>query len=251
MKPAAARLPAIIVPIVAIVLTACTGVARANDRPFQFARTAVLEDDENVWSVESWVQRYGGVRGLSLESEYTFGGGTSLQFELTRFVDRHDERTGHEAELEFKQLFNNIARDGYGWGVSVRLSAERTLAKTDENTHENTRERGGTVPTFGVQLPFSIALGDGGGYLHLDVGVGKTRDERRAWSSGIGIERELLKRTTFFAELAREGDMKFAQIGARHWLRRDRFAIDFSVQQQRVDGRRDAGFILGLGWYDL
>jgi len=251
MKPAAARLSAIIVPIVAIVLTACTGVARANDRPFQFARTAVLEDDENVWSVESWVQRYGGVRGLSLEPEYTFGGGTSLQFELTRFVDRRDEQTGHEAELEFKQLFNNIARDGYGWGVSVRLSAERTLAKTDESTHENARERGGTVPTFGVQLPFSIALGDSGGYLHLDVGVGKTRDERRAWSSGIGIERELLKRTTFFAELARDGDMKFAQIGARHWLRRDRFAIDFSVQQQRVDGRRDSGFILGLGWYDL
>ena len=217
--------------------------AWANDRPFQFARTAVLEDDENVWSFESWVQRYGGVRAFSVEPEYTFSGGMSLQFELTRTVDRRDDQTGHELELEFKQVFNNIARDGYGWGISVRASAERTQENVDDGL--------GTVPAMSVQLPLSIALGEGGGYLHLNVGVGKARHERRAWSSGVGIERELLKRTTFFAELARDGDTRFAQIGVRHWLRRDRFALDFSLQQQRGDGRRDSGFIVGLGWYDL
>jgi len=101
-------------------LLLAAGPARANDRPFQVARTAVLEDDEHVWSIESWVQRLGGVRSASLEPEYTFESGTSVQFELTRQLDRHDSETGHEAEIEFKQIFNNVARDGWGWGVSAR-----------------------------------------------------------------------------------------------------------------------------------
>lgn len=212
--------------------------AWANDRPFQFARTAVLEDDEQVWSFESWVQRLGSVRGLSIEPEYTFEAGTSVQFELTRFIDRRGAETGHEAEVEFKQVFNNVARDGWGWGVSATLAVERT--------REN-----GSVPSVGIKLPLSIALGEGGGFLHLNAGIGKARDARRTWSGAAGIERELFKRTVFFAELAREGQSTFAQIGVRHWLRRDKLAIDLSLQQQRADGSRASGFIVGLGWYDL
>jgi hypothetical protein len=96
----------------------------------------------------------------------------------------------------------------------------------------------------------SIALGDGGGFLHLNVGIGKARDARRTWSGGLAVEREVFKRTLLFAELAREGEATFMQLGLRHWLRRDKLAIDFSVQQQRADGRA-SGFIVGLGWYDL
>ena len=216
-----------------------TPAAWANDRPFQVARTAVLEDDEYVWSFESWAQRLGSVRGLSIEPEYTFGPGTSVQFELTRLVDRGGSETGHEAEVEFKQLFNNVARDGWGWGLSATLAAERT------------HNSDGTIPSVGIRLPVSIALGDGGGFLHLNAGISKARDSRRAWMGGIGIERELFKRTLFFAELAREGEVTFMQVGARHWLRRDKLAIDFSLQQQRADGGRASGFIIGLGWYDL
>ena len=212
--------------------------AWANDRPFQVARTAVLEDDEHVWSFESWVQRLGSVRGLSIEPEYTFEAGTSVQFELTRFIDRRGSETGHEAEVEFKQLFNNIARDGWGWGVSATLATERT--------HEN-----GSVPSIGIKVPLSIQLGDGGGLLHFNAGISKARDSRRTWTGAAGIERELFKRTVFFAELARDDGQTFAQVGARHWLRRDKLAIDFSLQQRRADGSRASGFIIGLGWYDL
>jgi len=216
-----------------------TPPASANDRPFQIARTAVLEDDEHVWSFESWAQRLGDVRGLSVEPEYTFAAGTSVQFELSRFVDRRDSETGHEAEVEFKQLFNNVARDGWGWGLSATLAAGRN------------GDSGGTVPSVGIKLPVSIALGDGGGFLHFNVGIGKARDARRAWTGAAGIERELFKRTLVFAEVAREGEVTFMQVGARHWLRRDRLAIDFSLQQQRADGGRASGFVIGLGWYDL
>ena len=213
--------------------------AWSNDRPFQVARTAVLEDDEHVWSFESWGQRLGSVRGLSIEPEYTFNAGTSLQFELSRFIDRRGAETGHEAEVEFKQVFNNIARDGWGWGLSAKLGAERT------------HESDGTVPSLGAKLPVSIALGEGGGFLHLNIGIDKVRDARRTWMAAAGIERELMKRTLFFAEIARDAGATFAQAGARHWLKRDKLAIDFSLQQRRADGSRSSGFIIGLGWYDL
>jgi mxaL protein len=213
--------------------------AWANDRPFQVARTAVLEDEEQVWSFESWLQRLGSVRGFSIEPEYTFEPGTSVQFELSRFIDRRGGDTGHAAEVEFKQLFNNVAQDGWAWGMSATLGVDRT------------RDSGGSIPAVAIKLPLSVALGAGGGFLHLNAGIGKTRGARRAWTGAAAIERELLRRTVFFAELAREGELTFAQIGARHWLRRDKLAIDFSLQQQRTDGKRTSGFIVGLGWYDL
>lgn len=220
-------------------LSAMAPVARANDRPFQVARTAVLEDDEQVWSIESWAQRLGSVRGFSIEPEYTFSAGTSVQFELTRLTDRHGDGSGHEGEVEFKQIFNNVARDGYGWGVSARLSAERT------------RESERTVPSVGLKIPLSIALGDDGGFLHLNAGLSKERDARRTWDAAAGIERELFRRTIVFAEVAREGGATYGEVGARHWLRRDKLAIDIALQQQRSDGVRSAGVIIGLGWYDL
>jgi len=139
-------------------------------------------------------------------------------------------------------VFNNVARDGWGWGLSATLGVERTRRDDGNNR---------SVPSIGIKVPLSIALGDSGGFLHLNAGIGKTRDERRVWTGAVGVERELFKRTLFFAELAREGDTTFAQIGARHWLRRDKLAIDFSLQQQRADGGRASGFVIGLGWYDL
>lgn len=211
--------------IVTLLAAAAPPLAWGNDRPFQMARTAVLEDDENVWSFESWAQRFGSVRGLSVEPEYTFEAGTSAQVELSRFSDRAGSETGHEAEVEFKQLFNNVARDGWGWGISAAFG----VAHTREN---------GTVRSLGLKLPLSIALGEGGGYLHLNAGLTKASDARRSWTAGAGVEREVFKRTMLFGELVREGGETFAQIGARHWLRRDKLAVDVSLQRRRTAEQR-------------
>jgi len=179
------------------------------------------------------------VRGLSFEPEYTFSAGTSVQMELTRLVDRSGAETGHEGEVEFKHIFNNIARDGWGYGVSAAFGAARA-------------QDSDTVRSVSFKLPVSLALGEGWGYLHLNAGVDKESGSRRTWSTSAAIEHEVYKRTTAFAELAREGDLSFGQIGVRHWLRRDRLAIDFSLQQHRgSEGERASGFILGVGWYDL
>jgi len=227
--------------LVALLLTGA-GPAKANDRPYQVARTAVLEDDEYSWSLESWGQRFGSVRGFSFEPEYTFSAGTSVQMELSRYVDRHGAQTGHEAEVEFKHLFNNIARDGYGWGLSLALNTSRS---TDEG-----RRNG-----IGVKAPLSIAIGDSAGTLHLNAGLNKVQRSAREWVSAMVYERELFRRTTGYVELAREGDSRYAQLGVRHWLKKEKLALDFSLQQHRSrsdDGtQRASGFILGLGWYEL
>ena len=223
-------------------LLAATGAAQANDRPFQVARTALMEDDENTWSFESWVQRFGRVRGFSVEPEYTFTDGRSVQVELSRYADRDGGQTGHEAEVEFKQRFNNIGRDGYGWGLSLALNTSRSR---DEG-HRN---------GMGLKLPVSVALGETGGLLHLNAGLNKESGSRRQWVTAVAYEHELFRRTTGFVELAREGDSGFAQLGVRHWLKKEKLALDFALQQHRSRGddgtRRANGFILGVGWYDL
>ncbi len=224
-------------------LLVCCGLllaisAQANDRPFQIARSAVMEDDQQVGSFESWAERRGSVRGLSVEPEYTFSDGYSLQFQLSRYVDTRGEQTGHETELEFKKVFNHIGRDGYGVALSASLGAERS------------RESGASR-SLSLKLPISVMLAEGGPTLHLNPGLSKASASRRAWTSAIAIEHGVYKRTTAFAELAHEGPLRFAQIGARHWLRKDRLAIDIAWQQQRGSDGRASGLIVGLGWYDL
>jgi len=180
---------------------------------------------------------YGSVRGVSIEPEYNFGAGRSVQVELGRFVDRNGEQTGQEGEVEFKQLFNYIGSDGWAWGVSAAAGVERTQAE-------------GTVRHLNVKLPVSIALG-AHGYLHLNPGLALTSGSRRAFNQSAAIEKRLFERTMAFAEFARERELRFGQIGARYWLKREKLALDFALQQQRIEGRRSSGFILGLGAYDF
>jgi hypothetical protein len=225
--------------ILALVLALFAGSAQANDRPFQVARTAVMEDDEQAWAFESWAEQRGRLRGLTVEPEYSFRAGTSLQLQLSRFVDRDAVQTGRETELEFKHIFNHIGRDGWGLGISGALGWERSAGEAN-------------VRSVGLKLPLSINLGAGYATLHLSPGLSKSSDSRRSWTRAVAIEREVFKRTTAFAELAQEGTLRLAQIGARHWLRRDKLAFDIAWQQQQRAGEpRSAGLTLGLGWYDL
>ena len=226
---------------VALLACACA-TTLANDRPFQIARTAVMEDDELVGSFESWVERRGKLLSLSVEPEYIFSGGTSLQLQLTRSLDRNPDRpgelTGHELEVEFKHIFNHIGRDGWGLAVSGALGAERSTGD-------------GTVRTLSLKLPLSINLGEGYATVHLNPGLAKSSGSRRVWTRAVAIEREVFKRSTAFAELAHEGDLRLAQVGARHWLRRDKLAIDLAWQLQRKPDGQTHSVVIGLGWYDL
>ena len=229
----------------AAALAACSLGAAANDRPFESARTAVAEDDVQVWSFESWARRIGPLRSVSVEPEYVFDDENSVQVELTRNVDRHGEETGHEAEIEYKHLFSRLARDGWAWGFSAGLGAERS------------RDTPRTVKALTLRLPVTLDLGqltggDGGEtLLHLSPGVHKASNARRAWTPAVGAQQLLGRRSLLFAELARQGDERLAQLGLRQWLRREKLGLDIAWQQRRHEGGRSSGWVIGLGWYDF
>ncbi len=219
--------------------------ALANDRPYDQLRTAVAEDDDQVWSFESWVQKLGSVRSFSVEPEYTFDPANSLQMELTRHVDRQGTDTGHAAEVEYKHLFNRLSREGWGAGVSLSVGAER-LRSSDL-----------TVKTLAFKLPISLDLGQltsgqsTGTLMHLNVGLHKANSEPRQWDRAVGLEQALFKRSVLFAELAMQGDERSGQIGLRHWVKREKLVLDIAWQQRRIATERSAGWIAGIGWYDL
>lgn len=231
----------------------CSLATQANDRPFQVVRTAVMEDDDEVFGLDVWAQRRGGLRGFSVEPEYAFSPATSVQVELTRWVDRRGgDRSGHEAEIEFKHLFNHIARDGWGSGISLGVGRERSADEGGRNSAV-------------LRLPVSVALhpliGRGSAtYLHLNLGLARTQGERRQFTQALAAEHAFSRHATAFVEWTHQGSgQHYAQAGVRHWLKREKLSFDVAWQQHRgtgVDGadspvRRASGLIVGFGWYDL
>jgi hypothetical protein len=216
------------------------GHAAANDRPYLATSSAAAEeDDDGVWSVESWGIRSGPVRSIHVAPEYAFNPTTSLQLELGRARDREAGTSVSLAELEFKHLFNHIARDGYGWGMVASVGAAKPGGASWKRDQ------------WGLKLPFSLALWEGDGSLHLNAGITKPRDDRREWLGSVALEREVFKRTMLFAEVARDGEATLLHAGVRHWIRREKLALDFSLHRVRADGARESGAAIGIGWYDL
>jgi hypothetical protein len=197
------------------------------------------EDDDGVWAVESWWQRTRSQQGLSVAAEYAFNPTTSIQLERSRVQDRASGDKAHSVELELKHLFNRIGREGWGWGINLAVAA----ATLDE--------AGWRTQRLSVKLPYTQALRGGDAMLHVNVGLQKQRDERREWVASTAFEHKLGTRTTLFVELGREDRSTLVHGGVRHWLKRDKFAVDFSVQQSRNAESKERGVVIGLGWYDL
>ncbi len=224
--------------VLALALASIAG--HAADRPYVFANSGAAEEDEDqVWSVENWYRVAGRQKSLTVAPEYAFSPDDSLQAEFRRVVDR-DAGNGHEIELEFKHLFNRIARDGWGWGVVLALDMERP--------------EGGpwTRAATSLSLPLTVQLDEeSNSLLHLNLGVAKPKDDRRVFTGVIAAEREVWRRTSLFAEIAREREGRLLHAGVRHWIKRERLAVDVAWQRVRYDELRGSGIVLGLAWYDL
>ncbi len=217
-----------------------TQAALAADRPFlATASAAAEEDDDKVWSLESSLMRRGALRSLSLAPEYAFEPTLSVQLELTSSRDRDARESEQEVELEFKYLFNHIARDGYGVGMVAALGWDKAGGA------------GWRRGNASLNLPFTWALADIGAALHVNGGVEKARGERRAWTRSAAIEGEVARRTTLFAEFARNGGERLANAGVRYWFQREKLAFDLSWQRARSADGRASGLVIGLGFYDL
>ena len=61
----------------------------------------------------------------------------------------------------------------------------------------------------------------------------------------IAAEREVWRRTSLFAEAARDREGRLLHAGVRHWIKRERLAVD-GRQRVRSDELRGSGIVLGL-----
>ncbi len=214
--------------------------ARAADRPYIVANSgAAEEDEEQVWSVENWTRVAGRQKSFTVAPEYAFNPDNSLQAEFRRVVDR-DNGNGHEIEVEFKHLFNRIARDGWGWGVVLSLDFARPEAGPWSRTAAS------------LSVPLTVQLGEAETSLvHVNVGLAKPREDRRIVTGVLAGMHEVWRRVSLFAEIARDADGNTRQLGVRHWIKRERLALDVAWQRVRSDELKGSGVVLGLAWYDL
>ena len=223
-----------------VALVLATPFTLADDRPFLQTSNAVVEDDdEGNWALESWWSRVGSRQVFNLAPEYAFTPFTNLQFKSFASRDRDSGDRSRGIETEFKHLFNHIGRDDFGWGVHVSLAVGRD---NDSAVREQSiaAKLIGTLPSL-----------EGDAKLHANAGLAKVRNERREWIGSIAFEHKLPWRTTAFIELGREDRETLVHTGVRHWIRRDKLAVDFSFQQQRASGDKTNGLVIGVGWYDL
>ena len=214
--------------------------AVADDRPFlQTSNAGAEDDDEGNWALESWWARVGSRRVFNLAPEYAFTPFTNLQFKSFTSRDRDSGDRSRGVETEFKHLFNHIGRDDFGWGVHVSLAVGR-------DNDSSMREQ-----SFAAKLIGTLLLLEGDAKWHVNAGMGKVRGEPREWIGSIAFEHKLPWRTTAFIELGREDRESLVHTGMRHWIKRDKLAVDFSFQQQRARGDKINGLVIGVGWYDL
>ncbi|MEO6408119.1 MAG: hypothetical protein ABIO45_05130 [Burkholderiaceae bacterium] len=225
---------------IAIAISLFVGPARAADRPFLLTSSAAAEeDDDNVWAIESWWQRAGSQRTFSIAPEYAFSPTDSVQFEFSRSRDRAAGDRSHGLEVEFKHLFNRIGRDGFGWGLDLSLAAGSANGS------------GWHAEGLALKLPWTLAIGESGAQLHANAGIAKARGARREFVASAAYEHPLPGRVTGFVEIGRADRQTLLHGGIRHWLKREKLALDISVQRIRAGSDSASGVVIGIGWYDL
>ncbi|MBL8325827.1 MAG: hypothetical protein JNJ89_12820 [Rubrivivax sp.] len=227
--------------VLAWALLAMVAAAHA-DRPFVATTSAAAEeDDDRVWSLSSWAQRDKRLGALGVSAEYAFEPRLSTEFAFVRSRPRMPgAETSLEAEGEVKWLYNNIARDGWGVGVSLGLGASKD---------GDAAWRGGS---WQVVVPFSWQFNEAGGLVHLNAGLAKERGERRESLASAAVEWPIAPRVSLFAEWAKGGDERLEHTGARWWVKREHYAVDFSLLRRRPEGgAATTGWVLGFSVYDL
>jgi hypothetical protein len=225
---------------VVIVLGAHGAPTRAGDRPFLATSSAAAEeDDDAVWSVQTTWQRRGSVHGATAALEYAFDPTNSVQIEYSLDRDRSAGSTSQAIELEYKHLFNHIARDGYGLGFVLSAQSDRAAGE------------GWRHGAWGLVLPATWQWSGPTNLLHVNLGIFRNGNSMIERLRAIAIEHEVAKRTTLFAEAATQGPERLLHAGVRYWVTRERFAIDLSVQRAVSDGDIQRGLVVGLNWFDL
>ena len=223
-------------------VTAPVPAPAQEDRPFLATVSAAAEeDDDQVWSGSAWTQRDKRLGKSGVNVECAFEPRLSLQFELSRARPRvAGGESSLEAEAELKWLYNNIARDGWGIGLSMTAGAAKE------------GDAGWRAGNWQLVVPFSWQWSPAGGLLHLNAGLARELGQKRETLASAGVEVPLARSLVGFAELARSGEERLTHAGVRWWLKRERYALDLSTYRRRPElGGATTGWVLNFNLYDL
>lgn len=232
------------IPWLMVLALSASGAAWA-DRPFLATDTAMLEDDdEEVWSFDGWLEAGGkGDQGWNLAAEYainpnhsvSFGTGTSrLKIEGVKSYER-------EFDIGTTWLLVDIARQGFGLGVSAEAEFARDDGRTDY---------------AGLHLGLPVSWRNDSGMLraHANLGWSKPRHDEGFATWSLAGEYELNPHNVVFLEVAgdrSEEDGKLFHGGLRHWLRPGKFALDATVGERRSEGLKVPFVTIGLSIFDV
>jgi hypothetical protein len=235
--------------LAAALLCLVAAAALASDRPYLAATNAVAdEDDDNVIALESWIEsarRYGEFR---FEPEYNFDPRNAVRFELSIARDRRFEPVvrSRSVEVEFKHLVTDLARSGFGSGVIVGVDWDERRGVPDASEDKARRSWALGVAGLLTLRPTPDTL------FHINLGAIKetAATTRARWA--LALEHEVVLRTTLFAEAgARAGEQRLLHGGVRHWVKRDRFAVDLTVGCRRGEPASSTFITLGIALQDI
>lgn len=234
--------------LAAVLFSFVAAAALASDRPYLAATNAVAdEDDDNVAALETWFEfsrRFGEFR---FEPEYNFDPRNAMRVELGVARDgRFDPAVRTRgAEVEYKHLFTDIARSGYGSGIIAAIDwADRSGGEEVERDHVHAWSIGVAGLTTLRPTPDTL--------LHFNLGAVKETAETLHARWALAVEHEIVRRTTLFAEAgASTGEQRLVHGGVRHWIKRDRFAVDLTIGRRRGDPAGSTFVTLGIALQDF
>jgi hypothetical protein len=230
---------------------ACSVVttALASDRPYLAATSAVAEeDDDRVAALESWIESSRRFLEFRFEPEYNFDPRNAVRVELGIARDRRFDPAirSRGVEVEYKHLFTDLARSGYGSGFIIGVDWDDR-----SGAGEGAEDQGGSKWSLGAAglatlRPTPDTL------VHFNLGGVKAAGDAARTRWAVAVEHEVVRRTTLFVEAgAIAGDQRLVHGGVRHWVKRDRFAIDLTVGRRRGDPANSTFVTIGIALQDI
>jgi len=217
--------------------------ALASDRPYLAATNAVADDDDdNVAALETWLEWSRRLREFRFEPEYNFDPRNAVRIELGTKNDRRVEPAlrSSSVEVEVKHLFTDLARSGFGSGLIVGVDWDnRSLERQSSSWALGAAGLLTLRPT-----PDTL--------VHFNLGAVKETAEgvRTRWA--IAAEHEIVRRTTLFAEAGgTAGEERLVHAGVRHWVKRERFAIDLTFGHRHGEPASTRFVTLGIALQDI
>ena len=203
------------------------------------------DDDERVfeWSASHVSGKK--ERSTQMQLGYSFSPSLSVEFELGQARDKVDEVSWRGRGLGVWMSLIDPARQG--WGLATKLSVEREL---------ESGERWESPQWKGV-LAYSLPMAEKTVWLHANVGMQyqSTDNGSRRWTSlwSVAAQKELNRRFEVFAELAgnQARSDQLAQLGVRHWIKREKLAIDVGLGRQFAEDRRGNFMAISLSVFDI